>query len=208
MKKILSFLALFGAVLAFAQNPVPVDTKVPLPKIIEPIDANGIGFAEKLFDFNLDNAGTATDTVIGNVFDIRKLAMVRLYDDSAIGLTNVVTMDSLLGQITISCFDRSDSADVTDSVAFVMNLQGSDFASNNNNPATPASDAWYTIRTFTMLNTSAASAQVTTDTLKVKLPLAIHSPQFIRVHGSNLSTVAQNDMRCRVFIYRQRWLVQ
>lgn len=205
MKKMLSFLALFGVVLAFAQNPVPMQDKKVLPTIIEPFDVNGIGYAEKIYDFALTNAGTADDTVIGNVFDIRKLGLIRHYD-AASGAANVVTMDSLLGQMTVSCMDTSDSAAVTDSVAFVLTLQGSDFASNNSNPATPNSDDWYTVRAFTLLGTSAAEAQVTADTVKVKLPLATHNPQFLRVYGSNLSTVAQNDMRCRVFLYRPRYI--
>lgn len=208
MKKILSFLALFGVVLAFAQNPVPVDSKKPLPIVIEPFDPQGIGYAEKIYDFALTNSGTTTDSVIGNVFDIRKLALVRHYEsDSTFGGALPATMDSLLGQMTVSCYDTSDSAAVTDSVAFVLDLQGSDFAANNSNPGTPTSDAWYTVRSFTLLGTSAAEAQVTADTVKVRLPLATHNPQFIRVYGSNLSTVAQNDMRCRVFLYRPRWLI-
>jgi len=207
MKKTISFLLLLGAVLAFAQNPVPMDSKKPLPTIIEPFDASGIGFAEKIYDFALTNAGTSGDTVIGNVFDIRKLSLIRHYTDATSGATNVVTMDSLLGQMTVSCFDTSDSSGQTDSVAFVLNLQGSDFASNNSNPATPGSDAWYTVRSFTLLGVSAAEAQVTADTVKVKLPLATHSPQFLRVYGSNLSTLAQNDMRCRVFLYRPRYVL-
>lgn len=208
MKKILSLLVLFGAVLGFAQNPVPVHTKVPLPIVIEPFDPQGIGYAEKIYDFNLGNNGSTTDSVIGNVFDIRKLALVRHYEnDSTFGGAVPATMDSILGQMTVSCYDLADSAAVTDSVAFVLNLQGSDFAANNSNPGTPTSDDWYTIRSFTMLGAPSGTAQVTADTVKVRLPLATHNPQFIRVYGSNVSTVAQNDMRCRVFIYRPRWLI-
>lgn len=203
MKTMIAFLLVFGA-LAFGQNPVPPDTKKSTPIRIEPFDADGIGFAEKIYDFNLTNTGTTGDTVIGNVFDIRKLALVRHYRGDT---TNVVVMDSLLGQATISCYDLSDSAAVTDSVNFQMILQGSDFASNNSDPGTPMSDAWYTIRSFTLTDVSANSAQVTTDTLKIKLPLLTHSPQFIRVHGANLSGAAQNDMRCRVFLYRPRWAI-
>lgn len=203
MKKLFSILALFGVVLAFGQPPVPVQSKQTEPIRIEPFDADGFGYAEKIFDFVLTNAGTATDTVIGNVFDIRKLALGRHYrGDTAI------VMDSLLGQMTASCYDLSDSAAVTDSVAFVINLQGSDFASNNSNPNTAHSDAWYTIRSHTMLGTSVNSAQVTADTLKVLVPVTTHSPQFIRLYGSNLSTVAQNDMRCRVFLHRARWQIR
>jgi hypothetical protein len=203
MKKTISLLTLLGAVLAFGQNPVPVQSKEPLPIMIEPFDPDGMGFAVKIFDFNVGDDGTSTDSIYGNVFDIRKLALVRHHDDDA--ATAVGTMDSLLGQIAISCYDVEDSAAVTDSVAFVMTLQGSDFAANNSNPATPASDAWYTIRSHTQLGTSASSAQVTADTLKVLLPLATHSPQFVRVFGYNESTLAQNDMRCRVFMHRPRW---
>lgn len=205
MKNLMSILFVLGLSLAFGQNPVPPDTKKSTPIRIEPFDADGLGFAEKIYDFNLTNAGTTSDTVIGNVFDIRKLALVRHYrGDTAAA---VVAMDSLLGQITISCYDLADSAAVTDSVNFKMTLQGSDFAANNSDPGTPQSDAWYTIRSLTMTDVSANSAQVTTDTLKVKLPLLVHSPQFIRVYGENLSTAAQNDMRCRVFIYRPRWAI-
>lgn len=212
MKKMLSFLALLGVVMAFGSTPVvPTTTKQPLPIVIEPFDPQGFGYAEKIYDFVLTNNGTAADSIIGNVYDIRKLGLVRHYESDTTFVpgtsTATATMDSLLGQITISCYDTSDSAGQTDSVAFVMDLQGSDFAANNSNPGTPNSDAWYTIRSFTHLGTSAASAQSTTDTLKVKLPLATHSPQFIRVYGSNISYLAQNDMRCRVFLHRPRYII-
>lgn len=206
MKKMISFLLLLGSVLAVAQPPVPAHVKLSEPIRIEPFDDRGMGYAEKIYDFALGNNGTTTDSIIGNVFDIRKLGLVRHYE----GDTSVVTgtLDSLIGQMTYSCYDVADSAAVTDSVAFVGLLQGSDFAANNSNPGTAASDAWYTIRTFTLLGTSASSAQVTADTLKAYLPVATHNTQFIRLYGSNLSTVAQNDMRCRVFLYRPRWNVQ
>ena len=204
MKTMIAFLIAFGA-LAFGQNPVPPDTKKSTPIRIEPFDPDGLAFAEKIYDFVLTNTGTTGDTVIGNVFDIRKLALVRHYEgDTA---TNIAVMDSLLAQATISCYDLADSAAVTDSVNFQMILQGSDFAANNSDPGTPHSDAWYTIRSFTTTDVSANSAQVTTDTLKIKLPLLVHSPQFIRVYGANLSEAAQNDMRCRVFLYRPRWAI-
>ena len=159
-----------------------------------------------IYNFNLTNSGTTTDTVISDIYDIRKLALVRHYDNDD---ANVVAMvDSLLGQITASCYDIRDSAAVTDSVNTRFTVQGSDYASNNSDPLTPASDSWYTIRQFSVNDVSANSAQVTTDTLKVRLPVTTHSTQFIRVYGENLSTAAQNDARCRLFLYRPRWMLQ
>lgn len=208
MKKMFSLLVLIGLGFAFAQNPVPPTSKQAEPIRIEPIDPQGFGYAEKIYDFVLTNNGTAADSIIGNVYDIRKLGLVRHYEsDSTFAAAAPATMDSLLGQITISCYDILDSSGQTDSVAFVMNLQGSDFAANNSDPGTPNSDDWYTIRSFTHLGLSANSAQSTTDTLKVRLPLATHSTQFIRVYGSNISYLAQNDMRCRVFLYRPRYII-
>lgn len=205
MKKMLSFLLLLGIIPALGQ-PVPVAQTQPTPIRIEPLDANGIGYAEMIYNRTLTNSGTTDDTIIGNVFDIRKLGLVRHYDMDSIAIQ--VRMDSLIGQITASCYDVTDSAAVTDSVNTRFTIQGSDYASNNSDPNTPASDAWYTIRQLSVNDVSASSAQVTVDTFKVNLPVSTHSTQFIRVYGENLSTAAQNDSRCRLFLYRPRWLVQ
>lgn len=204
MNKIISALLLLSVSLSFGLPAlVPADPKLATPIRIEPIDADGIGFSEMIYNFNLTNSGTTADTVISNIYDIRKLSLVRNYRND----TNhvAVLVDSLLGQIAASCYDISDSSGQTDSVNTRFTVQGSDYASNNSDPSTPSSDAWYTLRQFTVRDVSAASAQVTTDTLKVHLPMATHNPQFLRVYGENLSTAAQNDSRCRLFFYRPRW---
>ena len=203
MKKMLYLLLFLGALPAFSQ-PVPVSETAASPLRIEPFDANGFGYAEKIYDRTLTNSGTTNDTIIGNVFDIRKLALVRHYDLDSVAIQ--ARMDSLVGQVTASCYDALDSNGVTDSVNTRFTVQGSDFASNNSDPNTPASDAWYTLKQFTVNDVSASSAQVTVDTLKVNIPVTTHSTQFIRVYGENLSTAAQNDTRCRLFLYRPRWI--
>lgn len=205
MKKMIALLALLGTLPALSAV-VPADQIKPAPILIQPFDDAGIGYAEMIYNSDLTNSGTSTDTVIGNVYDIRKLALVRHYDADAATLTSVV--DSLIGRVTASCYDISDSSAVTDSVNTRFTIQGADFASNNSDPNTPHSDAWYTIQQFTLNDVSASSAQVTVDSLQIKLPHLTHATQFIRVYGENLSTAAQNDSRCRVYLYRPRWAVQ
>jgi hypothetical protein len=211
MKNLISIILTLGLGLALG---IPVQPDVVRSGAIvipsegsKVLDRSGMMFSEKIFDFVLTNSGTSTDTVIGNVFDIRNLVLPRVYsvDTASAGTTLTALMDSLLGQATATCYDISDSSGQTDSVNFKFTIQGSDYASDPSDPNSAQSDSWYTIRTRTITDASASSAQVTQDTIKVFLPVATHSTQFIRVYGENLSTAAQNDQRCRVFLYRPKW---
>lgn len=207
MKNILFALTLLVSSLAFGQV-VPALEKSPIPIRIEPFDPDGYAYAEKLFDFRVGNKGAPDSTVIGSWFDVRKLALARAYFSDTIAAPASRTRgatDSLLGYIVIDCYDIQDSNAVTDSVNFRMTLQGADYAADNSDPARPHSDAAYTIRQFTRTDVSAAQASVVTDTLKVLLPITTHTTQFVRVQGEGLSTAAQNDSRCRVYMARPRW---
>lgn len=202
MKNLFVFLIALAS-LAMAQ-PVPVQSLSEVQRLPSPAskvyDPSGVMFSEKIYDFVLTNSGTTTDTIIGPIYDIRNLALVRHYDADAASISAFV--DSLLGQAVVSCYDVSDSAAVTDSVNFRFTIQGSDYASDNSDPRTPYSDAWYTLRQRTITDVSASSAQVTQDTIKVYTLPTVHNAQFIRVYGENLSTAAQNDSRCRIWLNR------
>ncbi len=204
MKKILYAIGFLFAGLAFAATPGDIPALRSAKPIIIPSpaslvnDPTGYLIAEKIFD---DTMAVGSSFKYGPIIDIRNLKIDRYtYKDT------IVVKDSTVGNFQVSCYDVNDSAAVTDSVAVKVFVNGYDYASDNIDPLAPYGPTAFLAgdSTAAILALSASNARKDTSYAFVLKTQAAKSTPFLRVGVRNVSTLAQNIPRCRVFWYRKR----
>lgn len=178
---------------------------------------------EWISEFILDVSLDTTAVAYSRAYDISQLPVVALesstateywirnwnadstnYDTAAVTTTTTMTLNLELGDLMYSCYDENDSSGAVDSVKVEVLTQVSEYGAKGNSPFDSKSDAWATLHTDTVVDSSQAGANVETTR---DFTLSTEAAKFVRWKVTNYSTAAaDNSARCRLYWERKKKL--